>query len=399
MTTEVESRAGRGRGTLGSPPRLLISASGDLWAGAAVQIHQVAKALVGRKRFLVRAALLNPGRLEDELRALGIEVEVLDERLRSNWWMVRRLFRLISEFGPDLVHVNDYKFQVLVTAACLTLPRRPALIRTYHSRPSRWPGLAGLKVAAFQRLDLLSLRHRTSRVITVSRDLERELASKLGSATIVTVPNGVPVDTAQPSDKGEVRERWGIPPHCVWIGTGIRLEDIKNPALLVEAAAILAESGARFVMSIFGEGRLEPQLRAGIAERGLDGKVVLHGHRDDLVEIMGAWDVFVLGSRHEGMPMVLLEAMSLGVPPVCTRVGGIAEIVEDGVSGALVAANDAPAMASALKALCDDREKREATGRAAARRVRERFSIEATVDRYCGIYGDVLAERREHASR
>jgi glycosyltransferase involved in cell wall biosynthesis len=143
---------------------------------------------------------------------------------------------------------------------------------------------------------------------------------------------------------------------------------------------------------------MEHELREEIARAGLGPCVFLHGHDDRVVEHMGYWDLFVLSSHHEGLPMSLLEAMALGVAPVSTAVGGIPEVVEDGQNGTLVDAGNAVAYADALQRLIEDDGLRRRLGRSAAELVRQKFSVATMIEGYREVYGFCLGRRRHVAA-
>jgi glycosyltransferase involved in cell wall biosynthesis len=116
---------------------------------------------------------------------------------------------------------------------------------------------------------------------------------------------------------------------------------------------------------IVGTGPLEEELRASAESLGITALVTFTGMRTDVDELLPAFDVFVLSSRFEGLPIALLEAMGAGLPSVVTAVGGIPEVVDDGIEGILVPAGDLGAFTSALEKLLGDPELRRAMGRAA----------------------------------
>ena len=118
-----------------------------------------------------------------------------------------------------------------------------------------------------------------------------------------------------------------------WTG---RLSPEKGFDLLVEAAALVVREHPRVGFLLCGDGPERPALARRIAEHGLEGKFVLAGFRTDLERLLPAWDLAVLSSHTEGLPVAVLEALAAGVPVVATAVGGTPEVVEDGVSGYLV---------------------------------------------------------------
>ena len=124
---------------------------------------------------------------------------------------------------------------------------------------------------------------------------------------------------------------------------------------------------------------------------GLKEHVWLPGRRDDVAELLRGFDVFSLSSRVEGISNTILEAMATGLPVVATRVGGNAELVEEGVTGALVRSGSPEALAVALATYIDDREIRRAHGRAARARAEHDFAMGSMVSRYMEVYDDLFA--------
>ena len=149
------------------------------------------------------------------------------------------------------------------------------------------------------------------------------------------------------------------------------------PTLFAAAAdALGAEPHLRFVA--IGQGPLEADLRAALGERGLRDRFTMLGHHADPVAVLAGADVFTLSSVHEGLPISLLEAMAIGLPPVVTAVGGMPEVITAGVDGLLVAPRSPGALAAAYVELAREPERRgSALGTAAASRARD-FDIERT---------------------
>jgi glycosyltransferase involved in cell wall biosynthesis len=191
-------------------------------------------------------------------------------------------------------------------------------------------------------------------------------------------------DLPTPADREAGRRALGIPPDGPVIGTVGNFTAKKDQTTLVRALALVP--GARLVL--VGTGPREPELRALVAERGLDDRVVFAGSRDDVAALLPAFDVFALSSRFEGLPIALLEAMAAGRACVATAVGGVPEVVTDGVDGVLVPPGDAGAFAATLVALLADPDRRAALGEKAAARSRD-FRLEVAVGQLAAIYDRV----------
>ncbi len=140
-------------------------------------------------------------------------------------------------------------------------------------------------------------------------------------------------------------------PSIVWCG---RLDPQKDPLLLCDAVARLQEIGVITEAVVLGDGALRGAVENRIRERGLTAMIRLEGHVDDVLPHLRKADVLCLTSKDEGMPNVLLEAMAACVPVVATAVGGVPEVIEDGVTGLLVPPGNAEAMAGALQRLIED---------------------------------------------
>jgi len=229
------------------------------------------------------------------------------------------------------------------------------------------------------RAPLLALAGRlTARladvVVAPSTRTALELARDYGARDVAVIPNGVPRATPRSTPAP-------VAPEILYAG---RLRTRKAVVVLVRAFAEIAPSrpGARLVLA--GDGEQRPALEAEIRRLGLADRVELTGAvpRDEIARRLASATLFCLPSIYEGLPLAILEAMSLGVPVVATRVSGNPDAIVDGESGWLVGAEDSAALASAmLHALADPAE---AARRAAAARDRfaERFAIEVVAERY-----------------
>jgi glycosyltransferase involved in cell wall biosynthesis len=195
----------------------------------------------------------------------------------------------------------------------------------------------------------------------------------------VVIPTAVDAEAAPPAHGG------GRPPRLITVG---RLAAPKDPLTLVRALARVHEP---FTARIVGEGPDRPAVEAAIREAGLVDTVELMGDRGDVPQLLADSDVFVLSSRSEGAPLSILEAMAAGLPVVASAVGGVPELVEDGVTGVLVPPEDPAALAAALVRLLADRELRRRLGCAGRERVRDRFDLRSSRRAHLDLYARALA--------
>jgi len=174
------------------------------------------------------------------------------------------------------------------------------------------------------------------------------------------------------------------------VGTVGRLQAVKDQLSLVHAfAAVVRATGgpkSRLRLVIAGEGPMRATLEEAIRTEQLAGLVWLAGGRDDVPEVMQSFDLFVLPSLSEGISNTILEAMATGLPVIATRVGGNAELVVDGETGATVPSADPSALAAAIGRYAADSDLVRAHGKAGRRRIEDRFSIQSMVAAYDAVY-------------
>ena len=232
-------------------------------------------------------------------------------------------------------------------------------------------------------------------LITVSQ-AQRRTYEQIGvdSRRTTTVPNGVRPRQSSPG-RAAARAALGLSPGQPVVLTVGRLNVMKGHRYLVDAVAALAAQVPDLAVVVVGGGHLHAELQAQAASLGVAHVVSLPGQRADARGLLDAADVFVLPSRHEGMPLALLEAMEAGLPVVATRVIGIEEVVEHGRTGLLVRPRDPAALGSALGQLLADADLRRAMGRAGRRRYQAGFTSRLTAQRTLAVYEDVLARVRD----
>jgi glycosyltransferase involved in cell wall biosynthesis len=356
--------------------------------GAERMIVELSDGLIRRGCEVMVVNLRSTGRPDRSLyeRALAMHIPAveIDCSGRFDGRALLALRRCASEREIDIIHSHGYKADFYAFLARLS--RRPGIMATCHN----WPG-NGTAMRCYRALDKAVL-HAFSRVAAVSEAVRRELErGGVPRRKIVMVPNGITVGT--PAEGGAVRAALGIGQDEGVVTAVGRLSAEKGFGDLVAAAAAVRAlvPGVRFL--VIGTGPAAAALEAQIRASGLDGCVRLLGRREDVMEILAASDVFVMPSLTEGMPMALLEAMAQGTAVVATRVGEIPRMIEDGISGILVAPKDVRGIAEAIIALLRDHDRAERLGHAARRRATELFSAEAMTTRYMTIYEEILAAR------
>ena len=361
----------------------------DLWAGAEVQVATTMAYLAGCQELSLRAVLFNDGRLANELRQLGIDVTVVDEATHNSLEIVLMLSRYLIEHRIDVVHTHRYKDTVLGAIAA-KIAGVPHVVRTMHGLREPMTVWNRFKFGLYESIDNFMLRAAADRVIAVSNRMSGALmANGLKAARIATIHNGIDLRTIVPvKAREEIRRELGLGDAIV-IGTAGRLDAVKGQDTLLHAAKLILEQEPRARFVIAGDGPLEHDLKALASRLGIDHACRFLGARSDVHAVIAAMDVFTLPSLSEGLPMAVLEAMSLSRPVVVSNVGGLPEVIRHRESGMLVPPADANALASACLELTRDRGLAARVGAQARRVVESEFSHEhngrALVDLYSAI--------------
>ncbi len=300
--------------------RVLHIASGDLWAGAEVQVYTLLSQL--REHCHLKVILLNDGRLCDECRALGLDVEVFDERTLNSIQILKGLYRAIRSFRPDIIHTHRQKENILGVLAGRLAGFKKS-VRTSHGAPEfESNGLRRLRV----KLDQWIGKHWQSRVIAVSDDLAEKLRACFPEDHVAVIHNGI--------DESKVKAQAGLSPfdsEGVHIGIAGRLEPVKRADIFLEMAARLLQENQNqpYHFHVIGDGSQRLVLEDQARDLSIKSSVQFHGHRDDIPSCLRGLDVLVMCSDHEGTPMVALEALALGTPLVAHNVGGLNELLSD----------------------------------------------------------------------
>ena len=244
----------------------------------------------------------------------------------------------------------------------------------------------------WRRLRVAAMIRRAARVVALSDGVGDTFAGhyRLDRGRVVTIPNAVPGRHWAPASRDERPERraeLGLPEDGVAIVHVGALVPEKGVPSVVRLASVI--EGVYVV--IVGDGPDRDELEA-LATRTAPARVIFTGSLDEPRRAFAATDVLVLASRGgDSMPAVLIEAGLCGLPAVSTPVGAIPDVVEDGVTGRIVPIGDEEGLVGAVRALVDDRTRREAMGAAARARCLERFTIEAVAPRWQRLLDEVAA--------
>lgn len=200
---------------------------------------------------------------------------------------------------------------------------------------------------------------------------------------------GVDTDRFAPRRRGRATSEENRAVEILCVG---RLVSAKGQRILVGAIGRLVDEGRDVRLRLIGDGPERAGLESAAAKRGLAGRVTFAGmiDQDRIGEYFERADIFALASLAEGIPVVLMEAMAMGIPCVTTRVAGIPELIDSWEDGVMVAPGEEPELAQALGRLIDDRELRERMGQAARQRIDREYRLDKSLTRLAGIFTERL---------
>lgn len=368
-------------------------ASGDLWAEAEVQIATLLKYLVRDGGVELSAILLNDGRLAEEIRHLGVELLVIPESRIGFLGILRRAAKFLRGRKIHVLHSHRYKENLLAAMLALRF-QIPHIVQTLHGMPEPQRRLKRLRQSLISTLNRFISRTAPDRLICVSPEMTRRLRGLAAPHRLVTITNGIDFASVRSClSAAEAKMRLGIPSDHQVLGVAGRLEPIKRLDIFLRAAAKVRAIRANTKFVIAGQGREANNLKLLAESLGIGEHVLFLGHRDDIYDVLRAFDVLVMCSDHEGLPMVLLEALALGLVVVAREVGGIPEVIQDGENGILVKSDDPSALAAACLEVLADAERRRRLADLGPKLVAKRFSAEHMAAQVAQLYRSLTDSR------
>lgn len=365
-----------------TPPRVAFVLHIMQVAGAEVLVYETIQRL-GRRITPHVFCLDGIGPLGERLISEGVPVTAFGRKPGLDWGLVPRIASAMRQHDIQVVHAHQYTPFFYSAIAARVSGRRPRVIFTEHGR--HYPDIVSARRRVINNVVLARFADDITAVCDFSA---RALSEKDGfpKARITVVPNGIELDRYEPTDRAALRRTLGLDPSRRYVTIVARFHPVKDHATLIRAFHRVASEFADVDLLLVGDGPLRPALEAQIGQAGLDERVRLLGVRQDVADILRASNVFVLSSVSEAASITLLEAMASGLPVVVTDVGGNPELVRSDIDGLLVPRGDDARMAQALARLLHDRNLAASMGTSAARRVRDEFRMDQTIERYARLY-------------
>lgn len=361
--------------------KVLIIASGDLWAGAEVMICQLISSLRGNLSLDLYIVLLNKNRLAKELESQGINVTILDESIFSFYTILRQLKNVVKEFSPDIIHSHRYKENFLAWLASLG-NSRIKLVATQHGMPEILGAGFHLKNKLRDLFFFRLLSCCFDRTVLVSYEMRKTLIGTFGFSekNISVIHNGIKIHKCGPR---QIKK-------TLIVGSAGRLFPVKDYSLLINVAKDVISKNNTVEFVIAGEGPLQNKLEREIKNLGIQNQCRLIGHQNNMDAFYQNIDIYINTSVHEGIPMSVLEAMSYGLPVIIPKVGGLPEIIKNNIQGFLIVKRKKEIYVERLLQLTNDKELLKKMGRSARKKAIESFSKEFMASKYYDLYNKLM---------
>lgn len=329
--------------------------------------------------------LLRKGFFADELEKDGVKIHLIkdEDTASESRFLFLKLARLLRKERPDILHTHNTHPMIDGTLAG-RMARVPIIVHTDHARsfPDR------TKYMVIENI----LSRFVHRIVAVSEFSKQQLVhfEKIKPAKIAVIANGVNFARRQ-YDRSVLKRAFGVAGASPIIGAVSRLTEQKGTKYLIAAMPAILRAYPGAVLMVVGDGVLRHDLEEQVQELQIESNVRFYGYQKEVEKYIQAMDLLVSPSIWEGMPLGILEVMQCGKPIVATRVGGVPEVVEDGVTGILTDSKSPQELADAVIEMVGREGFIQMAGDAAITRYRENFTEEIMLAKYERLYMDLLA--------
>lgn len=356
---------------------VLHTESSKGWGG---QENRILHESMGLRKLGARAVVLcQPGsllgkRAEDD----GFEVRTCRMRKSYDLPAIRYILTLIRAENIDVISTHSGRDSFLAGVAGRISGKKPVIVRTRH-----------LAMPITSRISYSLLPHH---VITVSEYVRRYLIGEgISAARVVAIPTGVDIGHFSPGNAdGRLREELGLERDVPLVGTVGILRVKKGHHILLDAIPLVLREIPDAVFVFAGDGPQKKNIMNRIEQLGLQDKVHMLGLRRDIPDILKSLDLFVLPTLQEALGTSFIEAMAMEKPVIGTNVGGVGEVIKDGMNGFLVEPDDPSALARAMVTMLKDRERARNMGKEGRKIVLEHFTVERMCERVHALYLSLL---------
>ena len=337
----------------------------------------------------VRVVLLNLGQLEQELRGQGIHVTVLNEAHLSTTAILARLLSLSKAFQPDIIHTHRSKENLLGGLTARLTGKKS--VRTVHGANEITSGPFDLRRLIINSLDRLAGVFLQQKIIAVSNELKTKLSSHYTANRLLVIENSI--------NEQHVAARASEPTEITFdtdsfnIGFVGRFVPVKRVDLFYDIAVrvLQARPDSNIVFHMLGNGPLMDDIKRRRQQAGLEKRILLHGFVSNSAPLIKNMDLVMFTSDHEGLPMTLLEAMTLGVPVLSRNLATIRQVLCGGDCGYIVDEADPQGLAQQVCHIADHPQDVAMRAAQAQAQIHSRYSINTNVKKYIALYTSLIS--------
>lgn len=356
----------------------------DLALGGLQRVVATICRAINRDEFDVEVLCLRDlGCFTKDIVDLGIPVTLIKQpKDGTDYFSFLKVAQFLMSKRPDVLHTHNTQPLLDGTLAAL-MTGRCRIIHTDHARsfPDKKKYMIAEKIAS----------HFVYKMVGVSEHTSKNLVQyeNISVKKIVTIPNGIdPFPFQKKIDCDIKRKELEITKDKFVIGTCVRLSEQKGLTYLLNAMPNILSQVPQAHLVIAGTGPLESSLRDETKKLGITNNVTFLGHRDDTTELLQIFDVYVLPSLWEGLPMILLEAMAAKCPIIATNVGGVGNALEHGKAGILIEPKNPEAIEKAVMVVVKDRQTVIKMCEYAERHFQKNYTARVMVSQYENLYKD-----------
>jgi len=336
--------------------------------------------------------LLRDKRLIEKANNLYLETRYLSKYRKYDFFFLYRVCKTLKSLKANIIHTNGTLSSFCVALCLSRIQGRIAHVITVHSLPEIDFSYGKTKLWFHYKLNLFAWK-RAARIIVMTGILKKHLVKlRINEKKISVIYNGIDHKIFE-GHYLERNQEQQSPEGCVVIGTAGRLSKEKGHDIFIQAIVevLRRKKDMRIRAVILGDGQEKSKLKSLIKEMNLNNNIQLAGFKEDIGKALSLLDIFVLPSRMESFPMILLEAGAIGLPIVATNVGGIPEMIESNREGLLIAPESPHQMADAIIKLIDSPELRLRLGETFRNKVTKELNLESMVQHTLSIYNEAVA--------
>lgn len=360
----------------------IVQVTHDLALGGLQRVIVNICRTIDRNRFdLYVLCLRDTGCFKNEIADLGIPVTLIEQKKGTDYFSFFKVKSFLQQVQPDVIHTHNTQPFIDGTIASILTGKKIRIIHTDHARnfPDKLRYMLAERVCSWFSFKVVGVSEHTSQNLVKYE--------KISPKKIQTIPNGIdPKPLRIKINKEKKRNELGLSPDSPVLGVAVRLSEQKGISFLLKAMPAILSFCPKLILVIAGDGPLKEQLEKETIQLGIDKNVRFLGLRLDTIDLLKIFDIYVLPSLWEGLPMVILEAMGAGCPIIATDVGGLRQAIENKKHGLLIQPSDPKAIESAVISLLENSALKDSLAKGALDRFFEKYDAKVMTQQYESLY-------------